>query len=166
MMDEEEIYSGWKRILERKVLKEPDPATALQEVCDYISENMPTCDWAGIYLVDPEKGSELFLGPFAGEPTGHVRIAFGKGICGRAASKLETFIIEDVAGEENYLSCSPLVKSEIVVPVFHGGCLVGEIDLDSHRLSGFSVKDGEFLEWLADLVSGLVDRLRQEGGNT
>lgn len=127
-----------------------DPRATLASVCEYLCRNMAGCDWAGYYLVDPLEDGELFLGPYSGAPTEHGRIAFGEGICGQAASRLRTFLVDDVSEESNYLSCSPDVRSEIVVPVFCNGELVGEIDLDSHELNGFSEEDRRLLEWLAE----------------
>jgi len=97
-------------------------------------ENVPHYDWVGFYLVDKAK-KELVLGPFVGEPTEHVRIPFGRGICGQAAERRTTFVVQDVSKEGNYLACSPKVKSEIVIPLFKGGEIIGELDIDSHTLS-------------------------------
>lgn len=133
----------------------------LKQVCDYLYKNIENCDWAGYYLVDPSGREELFLGPYAGEPTVHTRIGFGEGICGQAAASGKTLIIADVRIESNYLSCSPCVRSEIVVPVFHSGNIIGEIDLDSHIRNGFSEDDRSLLEWLAGLTSELSEQLRK-----
>ena len=133
----------------------------LQQVCDYLLKNIENCDWAGYYIVDPSCREDLFLGPYAGEPTEHTRIGFGEGICGQAAASGETFIVADVKIESNYLSCSPEVRSEIVVPVFHDQALIGEIDLDSHVQGGFSEDDRILLEWLAGLTSELADQVRK-----
>ena len=131
----------------------------LQKICDYLSQNSDNCDWVGYYLVDPASPRELVLGPFSGEPTEHRRIPFGEGICGQAAQTERTFVVDDVEKEDNYLSCSPEVRSEIVVPVFHEGILAGELDVDSHQESAFSDKHRAFLEWVADATSALVSRL-------
>jgi GAF domain-containing protein len=56
---------------------------------------------------------QLVLGPYVGEPTDHTRIAFGQGICGQAAEREETFVIQDVSREDNYLSCSIAVKATL-----------------------------------------------------
>ena len=90
-----------------------------------------------------------------GDPTIHVRIEFGQGICGQAAEREETFVIQDVSKEENYLSCSVNVKSEIVVPIFKDGKVVGEIDIDSHQLAPFSEVDRVYLEKLAEQIAEL-----------
>jgi len=140
---------------------EGDAEFLLHQVCDYLLENIENCDWAGYYLVDPFCDKDLFLGPYAGDPTEHTRIGFGEGICGQAAASGETFIVADVKIESNYLSCSPEVRSEIVVPVFQDQTLIGEIDLDSHVQGGFSEDDRILLEWLADLTSKLADQIRK-----
>jgi len=145
----------------RRILSEGGgPGPVLGRICDFLCSRMEACDWAGYYLVDPAAERELFLGPYSGAPTEHGRIGFGQGICGQAASSLRTFLVTDVNEEDNYLSCSPDVRSEIVVPVFHRGKLVGEIDLDSHQLGGFTEEDSDFLEWLAAETGELADLAR------
>jgi len=129
-------------------------AGKLQEVAALLKEDVDHYDWVGFYLVDQLKKDELVLGPFVGEPTEHIRIAFGHGICGQAAERKETFMVEDVSRETNYLSCSPDVKSEIVVPIFVGEEVVGELDIDSHRISPFAAGEREFLEKVCDMLSG------------
>ena len=120
-----------------------------------LKAKVPHFHWVGFYLTDPASPRELVLGPFDGAPTGHTRIAFGQGICGQAADRKETFIIQDVTKETNYLSCSPNVKSEIVVPVFKEGKVAGEIDIDSHAPAPFTPDDREFLERAAGIVARL-----------
>ena len=98
---------------------------------------------------------ELVLGPCVGTPTDHVKIPFGRGICGQAAEREETFIVQDVSKECNYLSCSISVKAEIVLPIFKDGRIVGELDIDSHRLSPFTDADRGFLEKVCKIVAQL-----------
>jgi len=97
----------------------------------------------------------LVLGPFVGEPTEHVRIPYGKGICGQTAESGRTFVVADVAQQSNYLACSVKVKSEIVVPVFKDGEFVAELDIDSHTPGAFTPKDRRMLEEVAALAAGL-----------
>ncbi|MFX0096530.1 MAG: GAF domain-containing protein [Candidatus Hodarchaeota archaeon] len=127
----------------------------LKRICILLKDNVPYYDWVGFYLVDKERERELVLGPFEGEPTEHLRIPFGRGICGQAAEMEKTFLVQDVTKESNYLSCSPKVKSEIVVPISKSGKIVGEIDIDSHSLSPFTKEDQDFLEKLSGLVSSV-----------
>ena len=128
----------------------------LHAICTLLEREVAHYDWVGFYLVDPARERELVLGPFVGAPTEHTRIAFGQGICGQAADTEMTFVIQDVSQETNYLSCSPHVKSEIVVPIFKDGAVVGEIDIDSHALAPFTDADDTFLKQVAALVAVLL----------
>jgi L-methionine (R)-S-oxide reductase len=94
--------------------------------------------------------NELLLGPFEGQPTEHVRIAFGVGICGQAAKQRKRFVVQNVSRETNYLSCSENVKAEIVVPIFWNNEIVGELDIDSHLNSPFTKEDELFLERICE----------------
>lgn len=122
-------------------------------ICKLLRSNVSYYDWVGFYIVDKEAKNALVLGPFEGEPTEHTRIPFGKGICGQAAERRETFLVQDISKETNYLSCSVNVKSEIVVPIFSDGRVVGELDIDSHSLSPFTNEDVAFLKNIAKMVS-------------
>jgi GAF domain-containing protein len=130
--------------------------TRLQRLCDLLRDRVPHYDWFGFYLTVPGR-RELALGPFSGDPTEHTRIPFGRGICGQAAEREETFVVQDVSAVENYLSCSVHVQSEIVVPVFEDGRVIGEIDIDSHVREPFGDADNLFLESLAEKVAPLVE---------
>ncbi len=124
----------------------------LRSICKLLRENFTHFNWVGFYLAS---GNELVLGPFEGEPTEHVRIPFGKGVCGRAAQTRKTLVVQDVSKETNYLACGPKVKSEIVVPILKNGNFVGELDIDSHMLSAFTEEDRKFLEKVCEIISNL-----------
>ncbi len=121
-------------------------------VSSILRDFVPAFDWVGFYHVDPEKKDELVLGPFAGKPTDHTRIPFGKGICGQSALTNQPFVAQDVLKEENYLSCSPEVKSEIVIPVMKDGNFMAQLDIDSHLLAPFDDEDQQFLEKVCNLI--------------
>ena len=99
-----------------------------------------------------EEVRELVLGPFSGETTQHVRIPFGRGICGQAAESQRTLVVNDVAAESNYLACSPHVRSEIVVPINTEGEMVAQLDIDSHVLEAFDDEDRAFAEEIGIIV--------------
>lgn len=137
----------------REVLVQQESTDSrLLAVCELLQKTFPHYAWVGFYLID-KSVNELVLGPFVGEPTEHTRIQFGRGICGQAAERKETFVVQDVSKEYNYLSCSPKVKSEIVVPIFKDGEVVGELDIDSHRLSPFTADDKKMLEDICKILS-------------
>ncbi len=129
---------------------------ALSTICTLLKDNVAHYDWVGFYLVDPDANQELVLGPYVGAATEHTRIPFGRGICGQAAATEETFIIQDVIEESNYLSCSPDVRSEIVLPILKAGVIVGELDIDSHRFAPFTDDDEIFLTKVCELVAPLL----------
>jgi GAF domain-containing protein len=97
----------------------------------------------------------LKLAEFAGEPTEHTVIPFGKGICGQVAISNKNFMVPDVTAQDNYISCGFKVKSEIVIPVFVNGENVGQIDIDSHITNPFSEADELFLEFVCEKVAQL-----------
>ncbi|MBN1619157.1 GAF domain-containing protein [candidate division WOR-3 bacterium] len=125
----------------------------LKALCDCLAHNFELYDWVGFYRV--REDDTLELGPFTGEPTEHKKIPMGKGVCGRAFLEKKTLVIGKVENEENYLSCSPKVKSEIVVPIYKNGGIVAEIDIDSHHENAFDEKDRKFLEITAEKTSSL-----------
>ena len=142
--------------VERIIAEEADATTALRSICVFLGNEVPHYDWVGFYLVDPDNDRELVLGPYVGEPTEHTRIPFGRGICGQAAESGETFVVEDVREETNYLSCSTEVLSEIVVPIKRDGKVLGELDIDSHELAPFSEEELLMLERICDWVARIL----------
>jgi L-methionine (R)-S-oxide reductase len=106
---------------------------------------LPDLNWAGFYLY---KSGELVLGPFQGKPA-CVRIALGKGVCGTAAARRETVLVEDVHAFPGHIACDSASNSEIVVPLVRDGELLGVLDLDSPRLARFDPQDARGLEALA-----------------
>lgn len=127
----------------------------LQQICELLHQKVDVFDWVGFYLVDPEAERELVLGPYVGEETDHTRIPFGKGICGQAADTLETYVIQDVSKEDNYLACSVDVKAEIVVPLLKGDTLIGELDVDSHTQDSLTEEHRQLLEEVCKKVATL-----------
>jgi L-methionine (R)-S-oxide reductase len=127
----------------------------LQAISQLLSDTFDHYDWVGFYLVDEKVEQELILGPFVGDATDHIRIKFGEGICGQAAKTLETFVVQDVTKEENYLACSLSVQSEIVVPIMAEGKFVGELDIDSHLLGAMDQVDKLELEKMCKHIAKL-----------
>ena len=87
----------------------------------------------------------MILGPFQGQVS-CVHIAIGKGVCGEAAEKRETLVVEDVTQHANYISCDSRAMSEIVVPMVLKDQLLGVLDLDSDRVGDYDDLDRLYLE--------------------
>ena len=118
----------------------------LLALCQLLSESIAHYNWVGFYFRNGEK-EELLLGPYVGEKTDHTVIPFGRGICGQVAVSNQNFVVPDVLAQDNYITCSFKVKSEIVVPLFVNGKNIGQIDIDSHVLNPFTADDEQFLEF-------------------
>lgn len=101
--------------------------------------------WVGFYLV---KNGELVVGPFQG-PVACTRISKGRGVCGSSWKEERTLIVPDVEKFPGHIACSSLSRSEIVVPIFDKGEVVGVLDADSTALNEFGEEDRQWLEELA-----------------
>jgi L-methionine (R)-S-oxide reductase len=51
------------------------------------------------------------------------------------------------------LACSIETKSELVVPIFADGSVIGEIDIDSDMPAAFRDSDRRLVEFTADLIA-------------
>ena len=128
----------------------------LTEVCELLEKNIPYYDWGGGYVKNGDK-NELKLRAFAGEPTDHEIIPFGKGICGQVAVTNKNFVVPDVKAQDNYIACSIYVKAEIVVPLVVNGENIGQIDIDSHTADPFSREDELFLEFVNEEIAKILE---------
>lgn len=154
MEKKNELFSPLLKRVEEISKSSSEKDEKLKAICTLLKENVPHYHWVGFYFADESK-KRLTLGTFAGEDTEHVTIPFGRGICGQAAERKETFTVQDVSKETNYLSCSLKVRSEIVIPIFKGSRIVGQLDIDSHDLSPFGQEDRLFLEEVCAILSPL-----------
>ena len=127
----------------------------LQAICDYLENEVSYYDWVGFYFKNGDK-NELKLAQFTGEPTDHIIIPFGKGICGQVAVSNENFVVQDVSEQDNYISCGWKVKSEIVIPIFVNGENIGQIDIDSHTANIFTKDDENLLEFICQKVAKIL----------
>ncbi|WP_425234582.1 GAF domain-containing protein [Ulvibacterium sp.] len=132
-----------------------DVTSCLQRICELLKKEVYYYDWVGFYFRNGEK-EELKLGPYAGEPTDHTIIPFGKGICGQVALSNQNFVVPDVTAQDNYIACSITVKAEIVIPLFVNGENIGQIDIDSNTPDPFTKDDERFLEFVTAEVAKIL----------
>jgi len=131
----------------------PNARELMQAMVKLLHERMLKYNWVGFYML--EAGATppmLVLGAFEGAMTPHTRIPLNQGICGAAASSGQTVVVDDVSKDPRYLACSLETKSEIVVPVFVQGKVVGELDIDSHFAAAFTSEHQELVQHCAMLV--------------
>lgn len=133
----------------------------MERICTKLNQRMLKYNWVGFYLIDSRNPDFLVLGPFVGAMTPHTRIPLNQGICGAAASQGATVVVDDVSKDARYLACSVETKSEIVVPVFVGNRVAGELDIDSHFLSAFGDDDRRLTEYCARVTGEFLQRHSQ-----
>jgi len=131
-----------------------DRQAAMFRAVTTLKEALPHYSWVGIYVLE---GEELVLGPYLGKPSPHTRIPLNRGICGAAASRKATIVVDDVNSDLRYLACSIETRSEIVVPILLGDLVLGEIDIDSDQPAAFTAADRALLERVA---AALAEQMR------
>jgi L-methionine (R)-S-oxide reductase len=136
------------------------PQDLMSRMVKLLHQRMLKYNWVGFYMVDHQPGQPamLALGDFQGAMTPHTRIPLHQGICGAAASTGKTVVVDDVNQDPRYLACSLETKSEIVVPVFAHGKVVGELDIDSHFPAAFKDEDRALVEYCASLVGASLEK--------
>jgi len=131
----------------------PTAQELMRSMVKLLHERMLKYNWVGFYLLEPgAQPPMLVLGAFEGAMTPHTRIPLNQGICGAAASTGQTVVVDDVSKDPRYLACSLETRSEIVVPVFAHGKVVGELDIDSHFPAAFTLEHQDLVQYCARLV--------------
>jgi L-methionine (R)-S-oxide reductase len=145
-----ELYSALAAQLRALLDNERDTIANLANSAALIFHALPSLNWCGFYLL---RGGELVVGPFQGRPA-CVRIALGRGVCGRAAANRQIIRVPDVTKFPGHVTCDSASRSEIVVPLLTSdGALLGVLDLDSPECDRFDAEDEKGLEVLATILA-------------
>jgi putative methionine-R-sulfoxide reductase with GAF domain len=117
--------------------------------------------WVGIYEVNSD---EITVVGWDGQaPPVHSRFPRTEGLCGVAVAAREAVIVGDVAADPRYLTTHQSTRSEIIVPAFCGGIVVGLIDVESERPRAFAARDQQLLERCAAVIARLWGEDHQRG---
>ena len=139
--------------LKEMIGQDPDPIPVLSNASAILMDSMEALNWAGFYLM---RGGKLVLGPFQGH-TACIHIGIGKGVCGTAAERGQTVVVEDVHQFPGHIACDSASRSEIVVPIVREGQVIGVMDIDSPEEGRFSPRDREGLERFVKVLGTRVD---------
>ncbi len=150
--DKPALYRDLAAALEALVEGEPDAVANMANAAALIFETLPDLNWAGFYR---NVGSELVLGPFQGRAA-CIRIPFGKGVCGTAASTLEVQRVDDVQAFPGHIACDAASNSELVVPIVRDGKLLAVLDLDSPLIARFDGEDEAGCVALGEILAKLL----------
>jgi len=134
----------------------PTAKSLMERIAHRLHEKMTLYNWVGFYLSDPADPGALLVGPYAGSFTPHARIPLNTGLCGAAASSGQILVVQDVTKDPRYLAGSPLVKSEIVVPIFVNKKLAAELDIDSYFAGTFNKTEQAFVETCASVLANYL----------
>src|SRR6202049_941816 len=115
------VYESLSPALRELISHQTDFLANISYFAALLFSSLPNLNWAGFYLL---RGSDLVLGPFQGKPACSC-IAMGDGVCGTAALKRAAVLVPDVHAFPGHIVCDEASQSEIVVPVFKDGHLVG-----------------------------------------
>lgn len=148
-----EIYKSLLPVIENIISPDEPVISVLSNITAVLKEALIKVSWAGFYLY---KEDNLYLGPYQGKLACN-EIPVGKGVCGTAALKNETIIVDDTSRFEGHIACDSSSRSEIVVPITHNGIIYGVLDLDSMQNSAFSTEDKEHLEKIIMLIISKID---------
>jgi len=135
---------------------ESDALAATSNFVGLLYNAIDNINWLGVYVLRDE---ELVLGPFQGKPA-CVHIALDEGVCGAAASTLQTQRVADVHAFPGHIACDPDSRSELVVPLVVNGDLVGVLDIDSPEPGRFSETDQAGVEMLCRSFCALQEERR------
>ena len=133
---------------------EPNLMANLANLSALLNEHLTDINWVGFYLTTGPAADELVLGPFQGK-VACLRIPFGKGVCGTAASTGQTQLVADVHAFSGHIACDAATNSEVVVPVTVAGKVVAVLDIDSPSMGRFNEADKQGLEGLLPVLQSL-----------
>jgi GAF domain-containing protein len=139
-------YAELAEMIAAVVEGEPNQVARMATVASMLAAAFEHFFWTGFYVVDPDKAGELVVGPYQGT-LGCLRIAFGRGVCGKAAATGETQIVDDVNAFPDHIACDARSVSEIVTPVHdRAGRLIAVLDVDATIPAAFDAVDAEGLK--------------------
>ncbi|MCG1022032.1 GAF domain-containing protein [Sutcliffiella horikoshii] len=147
----EENYELVLKQLQALISDEPNFIANLSNASALLNVFLNNINWVGFYLTDETKQDMLVLGPFQGLPA-CVRIPFGRGVCGTAASTKDTQLVADVHAFPGHIACDAASQSEIVVPMVVDGKVIGVLDIDSPIKDRFDEVDKDYLEKFVSIL--------------
>ena len=145
-------YESLRESLRALVDGVPHKTANLANASALLYHSLDRLNWAGFYLM--EDGG-LVLNAFQGKPA-CIEISVGRGVCGAAVAEKRTLVVPDVHKFEGHIACDGASQSEIVIPLFKNGTVVGVLDIDSPEKNRFSDLDKQGLESFAAIVEGVL----------
>ncbi len=132
---------------------QPSTTALLANASAFINETLDQINWVGFYLYD---GQKLHVGPFQGRVACST-IELGKGVCGTAAVRRQTQVVDDVLAHDNHIACDEHSRSEVVIPIIIKNELFGVLDVDSPVFNRFDADTVLLLEGFVSILGQFID---------
>lgn len=145
----EAMYADLRTQLQGLLHGESDWIANTANFSSLVFHSVPGLNWAGFYFL--KTADELVLGPFQGKPA-CIRIQKGRGVCGATVVKRAPIVVPDVHAFPGHIACDSSSRSELVVPIFARGEVVGVFDLDSPLPGRFDDTDAQGVQSLVQLL--------------
>lgn len=130
------------------VMDKPNAVSRMATIAAVLHHKMKGFFWTGFYLLDR---GELMVGPYQG-PLACIRLKAHTGVCWAGVDTQKSVVVGNVHEFPGHIACSSLSNSEIVVPVWYNGALMGVLDIDSREYTHFDEADRTGLEKIVSLT--------------
>jgi len=133
----------------------------MQRITDALARKF---EWEFVALVsvDPDRTNFVCEAMTSALPT-EIRAGYsrplGSGVVGTVAATEKAILLDDVRTFPDYVETMRDTKSELCVPVHHGGQLVGILNLESTRAAAFH-DELPLLRTVADQIAGAIANAR------
>ncbi|MBP5608536.1 MAG: GAF domain-containing protein, partial [Lachnospiraceae bacterium] len=94
-------------------------------------------------------------GPFQGR-TACTQIPIGKGVCGTAVKEQRTIRVANVHDFPGQIACDSASESEIVIPIYKDGDIIGVLDIDSPVRNRFTADDELGLQSIINTIEKYI----------
>ena len=152
--NKKELYELLEAMTASVVDGVPHVTANLANISALLADALVDINWVGFYLME---GGQLVLGPFQGK-LACVEIQVGEGVCGTAVAQKATQLVYDVHEFPGHIACDSASSSEVVVPLFVNGEVIGVLDVDSPLVGRFDEEDKAGLEAVARAVEAIFPR--------
>ncbi|MGB1403883.1 MAG: GAF domain-containing protein [Porticoccaceae bacterium] len=147
-LDNPQDYSLLAQQLQALIDNEADDVANLANCAALLHQELADISWVGFYL---HKHDQLVLGPFQGA-TVSPRVSLGEAICGTAALLRKAINVADVQQFPGYQVRDREARSEMALPLWREGQLLGVLDITSTSVERFDFCDQQGLETLMQLL--------------
>lgn len=138
-------------------IHDDDLISILSNISALLYHTLPEVNWLGFYLLK-SSGDTLYLGPFQGK-VACSRIKVGSGVCGTAIVQNQIQVVADVHQFPGHIACDSTTNSELVLPIYYKGQILGVLDIDSQIFNRFREVDVQALTTIAQIISTGISKL-------